>query len=98
MQAVDNFTYLGSTLSHSILSCSTKTNNEASLRIFKASQAFGRLQNTVWNCHGLHHSTKFKVYEAVILPTLLYGAGTWTLYRKQAEDSTTSTLAVFGGY
>ncbi|BHF58505.1 hypothetical protein SprV_0100145700 [Sparganum proliferum] len=47
LQVVDNFTYLGSTLSHS-----TKTDEEVSRRISKASPAFGRLQNTVWNRHG----------------------------------------------
>ncbi|BHF58722.1 hypothetical protein SprV_0100167700 [Sparganum proliferum] len=40
LQAVDNFTYLGSTLSRS-----TKIDFEVVRRISKASQAFGRLQN-----------------------------------------------------
>nr|VZI50714.1 unnamed protein product [Spirometra erinaceieuropaei] len=35
---------------------------------------------TVWNRHDLQLSTK-----AVILPTLLYGAETWTVYAKQAR-------------
>nr|VZI49300.1 unnamed protein product [Spirometra erinaceieuropaei] len=30
-------------------------------------------------------STKLKMYKAVILPTLLYGAETWTVYAKQAR-------------
>ncbi|BHF85589.1 hypothetical protein SprV_1002875800 [Sparganum proliferum] len=54
-------------------------------RISKASQAFGRLQSTVWNRHGLQLSTKLKMYKAVILPTLLYGAETWTVYTRQAR-------------
>ncbi|BHF60386.1 hypothetical protein SprV_0100335100 [Sparganum proliferum] len=41
LQVVDNFTYLGSTLS-----CSTKIDDEVARRISKASQFFGRLQNT----------------------------------------------------
>nr|VZI51973.1 unnamed protein product [Spirometra erinaceieuropaei] len=48
LQVVENFPYLGSTLSRS-----TKIDNEAARRISKASQAFGRLQSTVWNLHGL---------------------------------------------
>nr|VZI46613.1 unnamed protein product [Spirometra erinaceieuropaei] len=52
--------------------------------ISKASQAFGRLQITVWNRHGLLRSTKLKMFKAVILPPLLYGAETWTVYAKQA--------------
>ncbi|BHF80960.1 hypothetical protein SprV_0702408900 [Sparganum proliferum] len=66
LQAVDNFTYLGSTLSRT-----TKIDDEVALRIPKGSQVFGRLQSTVWNRHGLHFTTKLKMYKAVILPTQL---------------------------
>nr|VZI37502.1 unnamed protein product [Spirometra erinaceieuropaei] len=48
LQAVVNFKYLGSTLSRS-----TKIDYEGTCRISNASKAFGRLQNTVWNRHGL---------------------------------------------
>nr|VZI26547.1 unnamed protein product [Spirometra erinaceieuropaei] len=71
MQVVENFPYLGSTLSRNI-----KTDDEVAKRISKASQAFGRLQSTVWNRHGLQPSMKLKIYKAVILPTLLYGVET----------------------
>ncbi|BHF85814.1 hypothetical protein SprV_1002898700 [Sparganum proliferum] len=67
------------------LSRNTKIDDEVANRISKASQAFGRLQSTVWNRHGLQLSTKLKMYKAVILPTLLYGAETWTVYTKQAR-------------
>ncbi|BHF72041.1 hypothetical protein SprV_0401510400 [Sparganum proliferum] len=80
LQVVDNFPYLGSTLSRN-----TKIDDEVANRISKASQAFGRLQSTVRNRHGLQLSTKLKMYMAVILPTLLYGAETWTVYTKQAR-------------
>ncbi|BHF59645.1 hypothetical protein SprV_0100260600 [Sparganum proliferum] len=80
LQVVENFPYLGSTLSRT-----TKIDEEVANRISKASQAFGRLQSTVWNRHGLQLSTKLKMYKAVILPTLLYGAETWTVYTKQAR-------------
>nr|VZI53354.1 unnamed protein product [Spirometra erinaceieuropaei] len=80
LQVVENFPYLGSTLSRN-----TKIDDEVANRISKASQAFGRLQSTVWNRHGLQLSTKMKMYKAVILPTLLYGAETWTVYAKQAR-------------
>ncbi|BHF68719.1 hypothetical protein SprV_0301175800 [Sparganum proliferum] len=82
LQVVENFPYLGSTLSRN-----TKIDDEVANRISKASQAFGRLQSTVWNRHGLQLSTKLKMYRAVILPTLLYGAETWTMYTKQARRS-----------
>nr|VZI02518.1 unnamed protein product [Spirometra erinaceieuropaei] len=80
LQVVENFPYLGSTLSRN-----TKIDDEVANRISKASQAFGRLQSTVWNRHGLQLSTKLKMYKAVILPMLLYGAETWTVYAKQAR-------------
>nr|VZI19353.1 unnamed protein product [Spirometra erinaceieuropaei] len=80
LQVMDNFTYPGSTPSSN-----TKINIEAARRIYKASQAFGRLQSTVWNRRGLHISDKLKMYKAVILPTLLYGSETWTLNKKQAR-------------
>nr|VZI34593.1 unnamed protein product [Spirometra erinaceieuropaei] len=79
LQVVENFPYLGSTLSRN-----TKIDDEVANRISKASQAFGRLQSTVWNRHGLQLSTKLKMYKAVILPTLLYGEETWTVYTRQA--------------
>nr|VZI46205.1 unnamed protein product [Spirometra erinaceieuropaei] len=80
LHVVENFSYLGSTLSRS-----TKIDGEIARRISKASQAFGRLQSTVWNRHGLQGSTKLKMYEAVIFPALLYGAETWTVYTKPAR-------------
>nr|VZI38644.1 unnamed protein product [Spirometra erinaceieuropaei] len=80
LQVVENFPYLGSTLSHN-----TKIDDEVASRISKASQAFGRLRSTVWNRHGLQLSTKLKMYKAVILPTLLYGAETWTVYTRQVR-------------
>nr|VZI43003.1 unnamed protein product [Spirometra erinaceieuropaei] len=80
LQVVENFPYLGSTLSRN-----TKIDDEVANRISKASQGFGRLQSTVWNLHGLQLSTKLKMYKAVILPTLLYGAETWTVYTRQAR-------------
>ncbi|BHF85991.1 hypothetical protein SprV_1002916900 [Sparganum proliferum] len=64
LQVLENFPYLGSTLSRN-----TKIDDEVTNRISKASQAFGRLQSTVWNRHGLQLSTKLKMYKAVILPT-----------------------------
>ncbi|BHF75213.1 hypothetical protein SprV_0501830800 [Sparganum proliferum] len=80
LQAMDNFPYLGSTLSRS-----TKIDDEVARRNSKARQAFSRLQNTVWNSHGLHLKTKLKMYTTVMLPTFLYGAENWTVYKKQAR-------------
>nr|VZI39731.1 unnamed protein product [Spirometra erinaceieuropaei] len=83
MQVVNNFTYLGNTLSRA-----TKIDDKVVRRIFKASQAFCRLKTTVWNRHGLHLNTNRKMCRAVILPTLLYEAETWTVYKMQARKLT----------
>ncbi|BHF77789.1 hypothetical protein SprV_0602089900 [Sparganum proliferum] len=80
LQVVEHFPYLGSTLSRN-----TKIDDEVARRISKASQAFGSLQIKVWNRHGLQLNTKLKMCKAVILPTLLYGAETWTVYTEQAR-------------
>nr|VZI40148.1 unnamed protein product [Spirometra erinaceieuropaei] len=80
VKVVDNFTYLGSTLSRT-----TKIDDEVARRLSKASQVFGRLQDVVCNCHGLHLNTKLEIYKAVILSTLLYGAQTWTVHKKPAR-------------
>ncbi|BHF74341.1 hypothetical protein SprV_0501742600 [Sparganum proliferum] len=80
LQVVENFPYLGSTFSRN-----TKIDDEVADRISKASQAFGRLQSTITNRQGLQLSTKLKMYKSFILPTLLYGEETWTVYTKQAR-------------
>ncbi|BHF84667.1 hypothetical protein SprV_0902781800 [Sparganum proliferum] len=80
LQIVDNFTYVGITLSRTI-----KIDYEVANRISRVSQAFGRLQRTVWNRNGLHLNTRPKMYKAVTLPTLLYGVETWAVYKKQVR-------------
>ncbi|VDL87068.1 unnamed protein product [Schistocephalus solidus] len=82
------FAYLGSKLS-----CNTRIDDEVAHRISKASQAFGRLQASVWNHHGFHLNTKLKMYKAVVLTTLLYGAETWTVYSNQARKLNHSHLS-----
>ncbi|VDL88604.1 unnamed protein product [Schistocephalus solidus] len=66
---METFAYIGSTLSRN-----TKIDDEVAQRISKASQAFGRLQTSMRNRHGIHLNTKLKMYKAVVLTTLLYGA------------------------
>ena len=72
--------YFGRTLSRTA-TIDTEINN----RISKASVAFGRLREKVWDRRGIRLETKLKVYRAVVLTTLLYGAETWTVYRRQEK-------------
>ncbi|KAL8613134.1 hypothetical protein ACOMHN_035074 [Nucella lapillus] len=81
LQPVETFTYLGSTLSRNA-NIDAETNN----RISKASSAFGRLREKVWERRGISLKTKLKVYRAVVLTTLLYGCETWTVYRRHEKQ------------
>ncbi|VDM03027.1 unnamed protein product [Schistocephalus solidus] len=80
LKNVETFAYLESTLSRN-----TRIDDEVAQLNSKASQAFGRLQASMWDRHGFHLNTKLQMYKAVVLPILLYGAGTWTVYSNQAR-------------
>lgn len=80
LNAVENFTYLGSTLSRN-----TVIDDEVNARLAKASVAFGRLYKNVWDRRGITTETKIKVYRAVVLTTLLYGCEAWTVYQRHAR-------------
>ena len=80
LQAVDKFTYLGSTMSREV-----HIDDEINTRIAKASAAFGRLRLTVWERKGIKLCTKIKVYRAVVMTTLLYACESWTVYSRHAK-------------
>ena len=77
---VDKFPYLGS-----IIPQNANIDNEVVVRLAKANAAFGRLYDKVWNRKGIRLQTKLKVYKAVVVPTLLYGSETWTVYSRHAN-------------
>ena len=78
LEVVDNFTYLGSTISSNI-----SLDAELNVRIGKAATAMARLTKRVWDNTMLTKNTKTKVYQACVLSTLLYGSESWTLYSRQ---------------
>jgi len=80
LQAVETFTYLGSTLSRN-----ANIDAEINNRISKASSVFVRLREKVWERRGISLNTKLKVYHAVVLTSLLYGCKTWTAYRQHEK-------------
>ncbi|VDM00867.1 unnamed protein product [Schistocephalus solidus] len=80
LKNVETFAYLGSTLS-----CNTRIDDEVAQRISKASQAFGRLQASMWNHHGIQLNTKLKIFKVVVLTTLLYVVETCIVYSNQAR-------------
>ena len=75
-----DFTYLGSTVSST-----AKIDKELRNRLGKASAAFGKLQHRLWNNRHVSIRVKCKVYRAVVLSSLLYGAEAWTIYRRQVK-------------
>ena len=80
LNSVLEFIYLGSTISS--IGC---IDNEIQRRMAKASASFGRLRQRLWNNHHVSMRVKGKIYRAVVLSTLLYGAEAWTMYRRQAK-------------
>ena len=61
---------------------STKANIDAEIdrRLQAAGTAIGKLQARVFNNKDIYRNTKMKVYNAVVLPTLLYGSEAWVTY------------------
>ena len=62
-----------------------KIEKEITSRIGRASAAYYRLNNRVFNNRDILISTKLKVCNAVILPSFLYGYDTWTTYTSQVK-------------
>ena len=77
---VKEFTYLGS-----IIANDGHIEAELQKRMSKASMSFGRLRERLWNNHNVSIRVKDKIYRAIILSTLLYGAETWTVYRRHVK-------------
>jgi len=77
LENVDHFTYLGS-----ILSSKADIDCEVKHRLSCASGAYAKLRTRVFDDRDLRAQTKVLVYRAVILPTLLYGAESWTIYSR----------------
>ena len=80
LKSVTEFTYLGSTISNN--EC---TDGDIQSRTAKAIASFGRLRQRLWNNHHVSMWVKSKIYRAIVLSTLLYGADTWTVYRRQVK-------------
>ena len=71
LKVVEKFTYLGSTLSKSII-----MDDEVNTRLAKVSTAFGQLNRNVWNRRVFTEVTNIKIYQADFLTPLLYGCET----------------------
>ena len=78
LNAVEYFTYMGS-----VISSDATVSKDLDNRSSKANSSLGRLSKRVWQSHSLRLTTKIQVHRAVVVPTLLYDADTWVLYRKK---------------
>ena len=81
LDVVEEFTYLGC-----VVSADAQLGKDIANRLYKANKAFGGLNKRVWCNKNLRVATKIKVYKAIILPTLLYGAESWVHYRKHLRS------------
>lgn len=81
LQNVKRFKYLGSFVSKD---CSMK--EELTSRIQAVSSAYGRLRSRVFDSHDLTTSTKIQVYNQCLMPLLMYGCETWTLYSTDVKQ------------
>ena len=78
VEVVDRFNYLG-VVQHT----ATHGKPEIADRLAKAWGAFGSLRKTVWDSR-IRLQTKVRLYNAYVLPVLLYGSETWTITAKEA--------------
>ena len=80
LNSVLEITYLGSTISSD-----GRIDAEIQRRMARASTSFGRLRQRLWHNHHVSTQVKGKIYCAIVLSTLLYGAEAWTVYRRQVK-------------
>ena len=73
VEEVSEFCYLGSVIAEDG-SCAKGIR----IRLGKANSTFGRLLN-IWKNKGLATKIKIRLYEALVMSTLLYGAETWPM-------------------
>ena len=84
LKNVDCFKYLGS-----FVTKDCKLQVELTSRIQATSSAFGKLRHRVFDNRDLTISTKISVYKQCLLPILLYGSETWTLYSYEIRQPRT---------
>ena len=76
LKRVDRLKYLSSYVTKGC-----KLDEKITARIQAASCVMGRLRDRVFDCRDLTVETKLKVYNQYIIPLMMYGSETWTLYR-----------------
>jgi len=80
VEVVEDFSYLGSYLSRT-----GNCDKECMIRIRKAASVFGRLVN-IWKSKNISLSVKIRLYESLVISTLLFGAESWPLSVTQINE------------
>ena len=75
LEVVDAFVYLGSKISGTRIAAS----DDVVARIGKSWGAFSKLMRCLWYRRDISVKTKMRVYNAIVIPTLLYSSECWTL-------------------
>ena len=86
LNAVDKFTYLGSTLLRNIV-----IDDEVNATLANANAAFSRHHKNVWNRRGIILETKIKVYQTIVLTTSSMAANCGQSTNAMQGSWTTST-------
>eukprot|EP00106_Octopus_bimaculoides_P008304 XP_014775746.1 PREDICTED: uncharacterized protein LOC106873048 [Octopus bimaculoides] len=77
---IEDFCYLGS-----FLSSTAGYGKDIERRIQSGHASFGHLKSRVFCNKDQSFKAKLMVYRAVVVPTLLYGCETWTVYREDMK-------------
>ena len=80
LNSVLEFTYFGT-----IILSNGCIDDGIQRRMAKSTASFGRLYQRLWNNYNVSMRVKGKIYRAIVLSTLLYGAEAWTVYRRQLK-------------
>ena len=78
MKQVEEFTYLGS-----VITSDGKFVQDIERRRAGATRAFGMLRRRLWGRREISLKVKMKIFNAVVLPVLMYGATSWALTRTE---------------
>ena len=84
LQDVKSFPYLGSQVEHT-----GRVEKEVATRIEKAGTAYQIWRRKVFRSHSLSRQTKMRVFRTLVMSTLLYGAETWPVTKKDIRKLTT---------
>ena len=78
MKHVEEFIYLGSTIASD-----GRVIHDIERRRALARNAFGALRRRLWGRREVSLKVKMKIFNAVVLPVLLYGASAWAVTRTE---------------